>query len=179
MIDELDLFHLEASEEEFKDVFSQLGSAIYLAQSIEHNIVTMTLVLDFLPKGLSNFKDKEAWDSEFSRYQESAWTKTLGRLIGTLREVISRDDEVFEMLNKCLKRRNWLVHGFMRDRAVTIMTSEGRKSTILELDADKELFARAVDVLMDRLIVVLEGHGCSKDMVLGMINGLLSSGSIK
>lgn len=166
--------NINMTEDQFNEVFSSVGLCLYLAQCLEHNIVTMLLFLDFVPKGLESPETKARWKEEFEKYEQDVWRLTLGKLIGKMKAVGDPEDELFRKLEACLERRNWFTHHFVRDRAANLFTEAGRIETLRIVESDKALFKETSDILTERVLRQLESNGYSRERIFQKVAGLIS-----
>ncbi len=169
---------ISGSEQDFQDVFLSVGVCLFLAQNLEHNIVAIVLFMDFIPKGLKDENVKARWEESVEEYEKQVWQLTLGRLIGRLRTVNPPEDEIFERLEKCRERRNWLAHHFFRDRIAKLFSVEGRQETLQIIEVDKKLFEETNKILTERVLSLLEKTGYKKEVVRELAVKLLAGENI-
>lgn len=74
---------------------------------------------------------------------ESRFEFTLGKMIRGLEEVTTVDPHLQDQLSIALKKRNWLAHGYFRDRAETFLTRAGRAEMLTELEDAQTIFSQA------------------------------------
>lgn len=120
------LKELPPSAAQRRETFARLGAAMYYAQCVEQQLAILlatTLNPDFL----------NASPEERDRFFDEELRKTLGRLVEALRQRISVSADTEKRLNRALQRRNWLAHNYFRERALDILTWEGRQRMIVEL----------------------------------------------
>jgi hypothetical protein len=122
-------------DEQVKEVYANFGLSMYMAQVLEHGIVNAFIFLELLPK------TKGKWTpDEFDAYMDGEFDKTLGRLIGKLRNLTTINNDLESLLTVALKKRNWLAHHYFRERAEECMSTSGRNSMIVELQRCRDLF---------------------------------------
>ena len=68
---------------------------------------------------------------------------TLGKLIKILQKQVAVPAALEETLGEALKLRNFLAHGFFRERAVEFTSFSGREKMLTELEAAQQQFERA------------------------------------
>lgn len=144
--------------EHIKEVYAHFGLAMYMAQVLEHGIVNAFIFLELLPK------TKGKWSpDEFESYLDSEFDKTLGRLIGKLRKLTSIDNNLESLLDLALKKRNWLVHHYFRERAAELLSTSGRNSMILELLQSRDLFKETDEKLEAVITPLMNQVGLTTD----------------
>jgi hypothetical protein len=67
------------------------------------------------------------------------------------------------LLDACLRRRNFLVHAFFRDRAVAFAHPAGRRQMIEEIERDHELFASADAAVQGAVEPIIPKMGIGPD----------------
>ncbi len=67
----------------------------------------------------------------------------MGRMMKKLRDVTPVGSELENLLRDALRRRNWLIHDFFRERATEFMSSAGREQMLHEVDECRDLFQTA------------------------------------
>jgi hypothetical protein len=68
---------------------------------------------------------------------------TMGRMMKNLRDVTPVGTELENLLHDALRRRNWLIHDFFRERATEFMSSSGCEQMLHEVDECRDLFQTA------------------------------------
>lgn len=132
-----------------KEVYAHFGLAHYLAQVLEHGIVNTFVCLELVPSKLKSTEVKTSaeWTANFDEFMDRKFEATLGKLIRGLREHAVVTKELENTLSAALVKRNWLAHGYFRDRASAFLTTEGRNAMILELQESQKLFENADQML--------------------------------
>ena len=128
--------------DQIRDTYAHFGLALYMAQVLEHGLVNAMLVASIAG-------GKRLPPSEIDAFMDKKFELTLGRLIRDLRDHITVEDSLAELLADALRKRNWLAHGYFRERAEVIMSEAGRSSMIAELQAARDCFKVADDRLDD------------------------------
>ena len=129
--------------EEVKDIYANFGLAIYQAQCLEHALVNALVFLDHIPNKRRFAKSASEWADSLDSFMESKFEHTLGRMIRELGTVTTVDAGLQDLLSQALKRRNWLAHGYFKDRASDFLTVKGRAKMRSELEESQELLANA------------------------------------
>ena len=75
----------------------------------------------------------EAERKQFTGLVEDVNRRTFGNLMRQIKDVVDFDDQIIDILDSALERRNYLVHRFFRSHNFAIFSHEGRKHMIDEL----------------------------------------------
>ena len=141
-------------EAQTRDVYAHFGLAIYLAQCLEHGIVNALLYAKLMPKELKRYKrhrplpfDRTGFESRFDLFMEQNFDQTIGALVRLLRETANVPAGLGAALIEAKDARNFLAHGYFRDRAEDFVSRVGRASMIAELERVQKLFVHADDEL--------------------------------
>jgi hypothetical protein len=164
--------------EHVKTVYAHFGLAVYLAQVLEHGIVNALVVSKHIPNKLGSYSSQQEWEAAIDGFMDGQFsTKTLGPLIGGLKTAIEVPPDFEAMLGDALRRRNWLVHHYFRERATELMTSSGRGKMIDELMAAQQLLS-FTDQALDQVIrPIRERYGISDEAVQAVLADLVASHS--
>ncbi len=174
LLDELSECDFNISEEEFRDIFYNVGMCLYHAQCLEMNIVTMLLFLDFATLDGKSPINKETWQKEFKRYEEDVWKLSLGKLIRNLQKVSKdKDDPIYDSLEKCRVSRNWLAHHFVRDRYSKIFNENGKNETLAVLLENQQLFKETSDILSQQVLQYLQSTGYSNQDLISRFENMV------
>jgi hypothetical protein len=129
--------------EHIKEVYAHFGLSIYLAQVFEHGIVNALVYADLVPRRAGKVSSKEQWASEFDIFMEGNFEHTLGKLIKIFQNHVTTPVALEQTLKETLKLRNFLAHGFFRERAVEFVSFQGREKMLKELERAQQQFERA------------------------------------
>jgi hypothetical protein len=130
--------------DQIRDTYAHFGLAVYMAQVLEHGLVNAMLVASLAGgKRLSH--------ADIDAFMDKKFELTLGRLIRDLRAHITVEDSLAQLLGAALEKRNWLAHGYFRERAEVFMSEAGRASMIAELQATRVCF-KAADERLDQVV---------------------------
>ncbi len=151
------------AEEQTKEVYAQFGLAVYLVQVLEHAIVEAMVYLDLIPSKARKVPDAAAWAKTFDEFMEGHFKQTLGRLIQTLAALTTISPDLNELLTESLRRRNWLMHSYFRERAEKFMTELGRDSMLSELQEIQGLFDRTEKALDRAMAPIRQRYGFTDD----------------
>ena len=151
------------ANEQTKEVYAQFGLAVYLAQVLEHAIVNAMVYLDLIPSKARKVPDAAAWAKIFDEFMEGRFKETLGRLIRMLNALITIPLDLNELLADSLRRRNWLMHAYFRERAEMFMTELGRDSMLSELQDIQGLLDRTERALDCAMAPIRQRYGFTDD----------------
>lgn len=120
------------------EMFTHYGNAVWLAQKFE--------------KGLASFLQGEfAFENKgklpYEKYQEEItklYKSNLGELLRKLRKQTVVEADIEELLQKALKRRNYLIHDYFYHNESKATVVDGRLSIIQELVEDQAMFLKAI-----------------------------------
>lgn len=118
-----------------KTVYALFGLAIYKANVLEHSLVNLlafTKIITAREQGEQLIRDP--WTQGFK--------DMMGKLIKRAEAHTSAHPEVIDDLTSSLKRRNFLVHNFWRERIPDIISEAGRVKLCADLKADCRLFTQ-------------------------------------
>ena len=155
----------DPEEEQVRDVYAHFGLAVYLAQCLEHGIANALVFADLIPQKADHFPAREQWDEDFDAFMGSKFQATLGRLIEQLREVTQIEPDLEALLKRALQRRNWLAHHYFRERAEALVSQEGRRAMLEELQEAQQLFQKVDAMLFEVVRPIRERFGIT-DQVL-------------
>lgn len=130
-------------EEHVKEVYARFGLAMYCAQLLEHDVVNALVIMDLIPSRRHTMNAAEQWGALIDAFMDERFELTMGRLFESLRSVTLVPFELDSRLRAALKKRNWLAHGFFRDRTEQFMTPAGRDSMLAEIEEITALFTAA------------------------------------
>lgn len=134
-------------EEQIKAVYANFGLAIYHAQCLEHALVNSLVFLDLIPNQRKLAKSPAEWAELVDSFMDSRFELTLGKMIRTLKAVTNVDPLLQQQLADALEKRNWLAHGYFRERAEAFLTQTGRESMLAELEAVQAILCAADEAL--------------------------------
>lgn len=109
-----------------KEMFAWHGGAMYAAQLLEAELVTLHLILKRFQVNEVTVQELDALDEQLSR-------RTLGQLVRALDKQPDPAPKLAERLREYLHMRNDLAHAFFRRHDWSIMTSRGIGVMIDEL----------------------------------------------
>lgn len=120
------------------EMFAQYGYAVCLAQKFEKGLAV------FL-QGEFAFENKgkilyDQYLEEISRLYKG----NLGGLLAKFKKRTSVDAEIEDLLQRALKRRNYLIHDYFYHNESKATIPEGRLSIIHELAEDQAMFLKAI-----------------------------------
>ncbi|HTF83692.1 MAG TPA: hypothetical protein VL987_03860 [Cellvibrio sp.] len=160
---------MDSTSEECKDVYAHFGLAMYLAQCVEQSIIQLLIFFDFFDKNAQHWESEEKWAADFDIFESAVSKKTMGRLIGSLKNLDNfgqlLDEDLEGLLGEALDKRNWLAHAYFSDRASHFVHSSGRVEMVAELEEARGLFKSVEDKLNPITYALTEKYGLTESMV--------------
>lgn len=124
---------MEHLDPQVREIYTQVGLAMSLAQSIEGQLA---VVLTCASESLGTRCTPEEYDSELA-----AWLKrSFGRLVTEFCSSINAPREMAERLRECATTRNWMAHRYLHERSSEFQSSQGQHNMIQELDRVTDRF---------------------------------------
>jgi hypothetical protein len=114
------------SEELTREVYACFGFAAYSAQCLEMSLGNYFMVYQ-------RVSDITLTVDELLAMEATRQKQTLGLLLKDFRKYVDLDASYDDVLVQALKKRNFLMHHFFRERAVHFMADAGRSQMIDEL----------------------------------------------
>lgn len=152
---------------------AEFGLAVYLAQCLEHGIVNALLLTDLVPHQGKTVRSAEEWSSKVDAFLDQKFEHTLGRMIRELQNVTSVPAELETLLSEALRKRNWLVHHYFRERAEHFVSASGRDRMIGELEEVQQVFLDAGVAIETVVKPLREKYGYTERMLAEAFNDLL------
>ncbi|MHC4489324.1 MAG: hypothetical protein ACYSW7_09165 [Planctomycetota bacterium] len=115
-----------------KELFENLGRALYVCQLLELNLAHIIKDLHIL-KGKIKGNHLFEYLQELERILDSRLKRTLGNLFGEIRKLAKLDDESERLLKKALENRNEIVHHFFYKHFIVVVAPVARYVMIREL----------------------------------------------
>ena len=150
-------------DEHVKAVYAHFGLAVYFSQVLEHGLVNALVFIDLLPRKAGRPVAKQEWFKEFDAFMDQHFETTLGKMIRSLKNVISIPHDLESLLAEALNKRNFLAHHYFKDRSTEFMTKLGRDKMILELQEARTLFEHADDKLDEVVRPLRERFGLTDE----------------
>lgn len=135
------------TSEHCKEVYAYFGLAMYRAQCVEQSIVQLLIFFDFFKENAPKFESREKWEADFDRFDGALSKKTMGRLLGAIKELGVLNGDIECNLSLALEKRNWLAHTYFVDHALNFINESGRNKMINELKDVINLFNSVENVL--------------------------------
>jgi hypothetical protein len=147
--------NLDEENWDIRETFAFYGRAAYMASVLEVGLAHVLMYSQYMKQVHDEFVttkgkgfDRKAHEAAFDKFMDEQFAQTMGNLIKRLRTFDGFDDDLKASIIEAKKRRDFLTHGFWRDRSVEFATAGGRAKMRDELMADAEMFGqvdRAVD----------------------------------
>jgi len=125
---------LDANAKLRRELFGRYGLAMYHAQCVEKSLAILASSVFHKEFIRSSIEIRE-------EIQAKTFSKTLGRLIRELESQVTIPENLKNNLLEALRKRNWLAHSYFFDRAQDLLTSDGSKKVIQELDELRRFFS--------------------------------------
>jgi len=136
-------------EFQVREVFAYYGRAAYAASCVEHGLTIALMKAELMSQVAGRARREHKvpttaeWEAMFDDYMAKHDALPLGTLIQRFRKVVKTPPELQDLLDQALAQRNFLAHGFFRERAISFSHDAGREEMIAELDAAHDLLDRA------------------------------------
>lgn len=151
--------------EDVKEVYARFGLAVYFAQVLEHGVVNALVILDLIPSRRHLARSSEEWGAAVDGFMDRHFEATMGRMMKSLRDATQVSAELEGLLRGALKKRNWLVHDYFRERATEFMSSAGREQMLREVDECRDLF-QTTDQRLESIVAPLRAKAGLTDELL-------------
>ncbi|MEV7105373.1 hypothetical protein [Streptomyces atroolivaceus] len=142
-----------------KTLYALFGLAIYKANVLEHslvNLLAITKIVSAREQGEQLIRDP--WAQGFK--------DMMGKLIKRVEAHTSAYPEVGTDLTNSLKRRNFLVHNFWRERIQETIADASRAKLCADLKADCRLFTQTDERFSERVLhPVMESIGVTAESI--------------
>ena len=141
-----------------KEIYAFAGLALYQANLLEASLINLAVVLQLDRVGAIT---RQLFEKSF----ETLETKTLGQLLRATRSLTSVPDELDVLLDKALKRRNFLIHDFFRIYAADMTHSAGIRMMIEELNSIIRVHQQADEGVTQIYELLWKKYGVDEDFV--------------
>jgi hypothetical protein len=152
-------------EDHVKEVYARFGLAVYCAQVLEHGLVNALVILDLIPNRRHLATSREQWGADVDAFMDRNFEVTMGRLLRKLHQVTQVPPNLEEQLKKALEDRNWLVHGYFRDRSDVFMSYAGREQMLQEIDDCRDRLVAADRRLEEITTPIRQRAGITDDVL--------------
>jgi hypothetical protein len=143
-------------EDQVREVYAWAGLALYMAQVVEHGLVNLLLMARLSDPGLP--VEFASTDEFFTHH----FRQVMGRLANAVRMHVDVPGELDQRLAEALRLRNFVVHGFFRERLELFVSQEGRRLMLAELSMTVHELRR-LDAELEELVIKLGiPHGVSR-----------------
>ncbi|MFI9544149.1 hypothetical protein ACIHAR_09455 [Streptomyces sp. NPDC052016] len=147
------------SDTDHKTVYALFGLAIFKANVLEHTLVnTLAMARIITAEEQGERLIRDPWAQGFK--------DMMGKLIKRAEPYVSAYPEVVDDLTSSLKRRNFLVHHFWRERIQEMVDESSRAKLCADLKADCRLFTQTDERLTERVFDPLaRQRGITPEMI--------------
>jgi hypothetical protein len=139
-----------------RQVFAYFGLAMYWAQCIEHGIANLAVATG-QRDGVITTQD------EFAVDHAAMLRKTMGHARDELLKRRPDLTEFEDKLRRAVKLRNFLAHGYFRERTVAFMTTEGKRAMVRELERAAEFMESVNDDFVGLSLDMIEAMGATEE----------------
>jgi hypothetical protein len=128
------------AEFQVREVFAYFGRAAYAASCVETGLTIALMHAELMAQVFGRTRrerkspTRAEWEGMFDNYMTKHELLPLGTLIARFRSVMKVEAALDALLDETLRRRNYLAHGFFREKAAAFAHSAGRMEMIAELD---------------------------------------------
>ncbi len=116
--------------------FGTIGRALYFAQVYEANCRALVSLLDLKRSVASGDFFLSLDDDEYQELIQKTWKRSLGNNLNHLRDSYHLPSDIFSILDKARKARNFIAHEICLGVINTIESDEGR-SELIEITKSK------------------------------------------
>ena len=168
------------AELQVRETFAYFGRAAYAASCLEHGLTIALMKAELMSQVAGRAsREKTApsradWEAMFDDYMAKHDALPLGTLIQRFRKVVKTSAELDALLDKALAQRNFLAHGFFRERAVSFAHGAGRTEMIAELDAAHDLLTQADEAVGAAVEDVLPRIGVDVERMAAQTEAIIS-----
>jgi hypothetical protein len=156
-----------------KDVYAHFGAAMYYAQCLEQSIIIAIMFIDHFPKAIKKYTSQNLWENDFDRFMDNISSKTMGRLINSLKAVDFPIDKVEVQLKDALDKRNFLAHHYFFERAIEITTDAGCIKMVDEL-IDIQTFFSSLETEINQVTDAISlKYGFTKEVQDSMMKEMM------
>lgn len=159
----------EKDDPQIREVFARFGRAMYLAGTLEMGLTNALLQVVFLAEARRHFlqmgKFPDKYDANFDAFMETQQKRTMGQLVGRLRETGVLEAELVKRVDVAVDRRNFLAHHFWRERAEAFLIPRKRDEMIAELMESADLFEGIKNDLHEALRTGREEMGVKDETI--------------
>jgi hypothetical protein len=157
-----------------REIYARFGVAMHICQVLEHSFANASFAFSIL-QNKPEVVTPETWAELVDSFYEKEFEKTMGRMLQTLKaSEIILSEAMQDLLKEVLKKRNWLAHGYYRDRAEEFMTENGRTKMIAELEEMISLFGKLHESIDKMLKPQLSKYDYSEEILQQAYNESLT-----
>ena len=150
--------YIDPESEQIREVFAHYGLALYRAQCLERQLA-MILASKYGPDPTRITR------MDFDHSIEDMFSKTLGQLVRSIKELSALNEDEEERLKNALETRNWLAHRYFWERAVELLSEAGRELMINELRDAISLFDKLDKVFTNETMEWADAFGITQQSV--------------
>jgi hypothetical protein len=158
-----------SENDQIQEVYAAAGLALYMAQVVEYGLINLLLVSRLADPSLqTEFRSAD-------EFFEAHFRQVMGRLVKAVQLHVDTSADLDARLDDVLRLRNFIAHGFFRDRAELFMHEEGRRLMLDELAASIYRF-EAVDAELRDLLLSIGAHfGMSREKLEATLEAMIAA----
>lgn len=149
---------LDPEADQAREVYAHYGLAMFVAQLLEHELVTFVVVSRTIGSAFVSVDERDALEAEL-------FGSTMGRQLRHALAEARIGDAEGELLQAALRTRNLLAHDYFRERAEHLMSERGRNAMLDELERMRDELAAANDALTALTRVLMAQLGVTAEMI--------------
>ena len=146
-------------------VYAEFGAAIHDTQVLEFGLVLLMALA-------TRYEDAKFDSDAVSNLSSAQAGQTIGELFRAVRKKEHFTSPERKAIHKAIRLRNDLVHRFMIDKVEHLLTVEGRKDLVEELQAIRRAVQYADKIIASLMNHYLDEYGASLDELQDYAAGL-------
>lgn len=139
-----------------RQIYAYFGLAIYWAQCIEHGIANIAVATDQRDGAITA-------DDAFAIDHAAMLSRTMGQ---ARTELLRRRPDLTEFedkLGRAVTLRNFLAHGYFRERTAAFMTTEGKEAMVRELERAAKFLEDVNDDFVALSVDMIQAMGATEE----------------
>ena len=159
-------------DEQIKETFARFGRAAYMANVLETGLAHTILQIDFMTDVRKEFIrtqgknfNREKYEKDFDAFLEKQFSQTMGKLNERVTSFTDLDEKLKKRISDATKRRNFLIHEYWRENALSLDTKPGREKMIAELKSDADIFEKLDQDIRDATKPVRSRLGIKEEVL--------------
>jgi hypothetical protein len=138
------------NQDDVQPIALELGAAVLDSQRLEYALSFLMLLLG-KEVGVSHPNDA------INDFMGELSKKTLGNLILRLEKKYSFEARLVDEMKEALEHRNYIIHGFLNDRAESLASPTGRQEALADLKFRRKKLQQC-HTLVDKTVQLIAEH---------------------